>query len=574
MTVTKILVTALVAVFLVLPRSALAQGADAGAPDPNADKKAEARTHFDLGLSHLDREEWQAALAEFQLARQLFPTKGTTKNTAIAMRKVGRYAESLELFETLIRDYKADLSPAERALADREIAELRASVGTIEIRNAPEGASVTIDAVDYGKTPLAGPLRLSAGGHTIRVVKDGFLPFETRVDLVGRQAAVVTAQLAPLTQAGRLKVTERAGKALDIVVDGSVVGKTPSWEGALAPGPHTVLLRSDGKLGTQPASVVVKVDQAVSLDLDAEELPASLAVTPTPAGATVIVDGVDVAHGAWVGRLRAGLHQLEVRLEGFLPQKRDITLANDTDEKIDVALESAAPKGRSGVQLEVDAAPTIGLVHGGSLSSDCTGSCEASLPVGFAGLFHGSYRFPSGWAIGVHAGYMLLGRSIKGRPGTLLPKGRPETKSTLDDDLLLRGLIFGPEGQWDSAGDWPITLRLGVGIFLGSMRDKRSGSFLDSKGTPFQVDTQQSPSATFLYVAPEVRLGRRITENFEINVGVELLVLGALSTPKWDDGKTVSSGSDGLATFLPTGQTFIGGISLTMLPGLGAKLQF
>jgi hypothetical protein len=35
-------------------------------------------------------------------------------------------------------------------------------------------------------------------------------------------------------------------------------------------------------------------------------------------------------------------------------------------------------------------------------------------------------------------------------------------------------------------------------------------------------------SATFLYVAPEVRLGRRFGENFEINVGVEFLVMAAL----------------------------------------------
>jgi MYXO-CTERM domain-containing protein len=84
----------------------------------------------------LDREEWQAALVEFLKSRELFPSKGNTKNAALCLRKVGRFDESLDLFETLIRDFE-DLSPTDRALADREIGELRASVGTVEIRQAP-----------------------------------------------------------------------------------------------------------------------------------------------------------------------------------------------------------------------------------------------------------------------------------------------------------------------------------------------------------------------------------------------------------------------------------------------------
>jgi len=566
---------------LLAPRSALAQVADAAAAaaaagaDSGPDKKAEARMHFDLGLSHFDREEWQAALVEFLVARQLAPTKSITKNAAISLRKVGRYAEALDMFETLVRDFP-DLLPAERALADREINELRASVGTIEILEAPEGASITVDGVDQGKAPLKGPLRVSAGNHSIRVVKDGFLPFEIRLDVVGRQAAKVRAQLAPLTQAGRLRVSEKAGKSLDIVVDGSVVGRTPSWEGALAPGAHTVWLRGEGNLGTQPASVDVKVNEAAALDLEAEELRAALSVTPTPASAVVTIDGVDLARGPWSGRLRAGPHKVGVRLDGFLPQSRELTLANDANERIDLTLESAAPKGRSGLQFEIDGAIPLGLLYGGDLSSACSGSCAASLPIGIAGLFRASYRFPSGWGIGVHAGYMTLGRSLTGRSSTLLPVGRPPTNGPLDDDLSLGGLLVGPEGQFDTAGDWPVTLRFGAGAFLGSLKDTRKGgSFLDSQGAAFNVSTSVSSAATFIYVAPEVRLGRRFGENFGINIGVELLVMAALKTPAWDDAKTVTTTpSDGFATFLPKGQTATGGIMMSALPGVGAKLQF
>ncbi len=581
MTVKRIVLPLLAFLLLLAnPRHAVAQTVDAGATapdgpaDPAAEKKAEARIHFDLGVSHFDREEWQAALVEFLAGRKVLPTKGNTKNAAICLRKVGRFAESLDMFEALVREFPG-LLPGERALADREIAELRASVGTVDIRDAPDGASVTVDGVDQGKTPIDAPLRLSAGNHTIRVVKDGYLPFETRKDLAGREASVVHAQLAPLTQAGRLTVSEKSGKALEIVVDGSVAGRTPSWEGALAPGVHVVLLRGEGNLGTQPASVDVKVNQAVALELEAEELRASLTVTPTPVAAVVTLDGVDVAHGPWTGRLRAGLHKIGVRLDGFLPQLRETTLANDANEHVDITLESAAAPGRSGLQFEIDGAVPLGLLYGGELSSACTGSCSGSVPVGVTGLFHASYRFPSGWGIGLHAGYMTLGRSLKQRSATLTPVGRTLVNGlAFDDELSLRGLRVGPEGQFDTAGDWPVTLRLGTGLLLGSLKDTRTGGpFADSKNVTYGVNTTFSTGATYLYVAPEVRLGRRFGKNFELNIGVELLVMAALKTPVWDPLKTVNTGpNDGNAQF--RGQKLTGDIMISALPGVGAKLQF
>src|SRR5688500_9945008 len=213
--------------------------AQSESPAPTADAAAEtrlseARRHFELGVAHFDRQEWHAALVEFLSSRELAPTRGNTKNAAICLRKVGRFDESLDMFEALLRDFP-DLSPADRVLARREIADLLASVGTLEIRDAPSGARVAIDGVDRGTTPLRSPVRLPAGTHTVRVMKDGWLPFEARIDLSGKEAATLRPRLAMLTQAGRLRVTEKNGRNVDVVVDGSRVGTAP-WEGAVAAG--------------------------------------------------------------------------------------------------------------------------------------------------------------------------------------------------------------------------------------------------------------------------------------------------------------------------------------------------
>src|SRR5262245_57725646 len=84
--------------FFAAPRAVFAQAEEPRrATEMNV---VEARTHFERGVAHFDRREWQPALAEFLRSRELAPTRGNTKNAAICLRKVGRFDDALDLFET------------------------------------------------------------------------------------------------------------------------------------------------------------------------------------------------------------------------------------------------------------------------------------------------------------------------------------------------------------------------------------------------------------------------------------------------------------------------------------------
>jgi len=562
-TTARLLAWALLAVLMLVHARSWAQAGE--------QQKEEARSHFELGLSHFDREEWQAALVEFLKSRELFPSRGNTKNAAICLRKVGRFEEALEMFERLLHDFP-DLSPTDRALAEREIAELKASLGTVQIQGAPDGASVTIDSIERGKTPLRSPIRLSAGTHMIRVTKEGALPFELRVDLAGGQAVVVRAQLAALTQAGRLSITEHGGRPAEVVVDGAVVGRVP-WDGALAPGDHTVLLRGEGNFGTPPALVSVKLNQVTALDLVMQELPASLSVVPEPASALVTIDGVPLGRGAWAGRLAAGDHAVGATLEGYTAFMRKVTLAAGDRGVVRAKLEAiSAPGGH--VTFEVDLGLPLGLVTAGDLEkgANCSGACGASFPLGFQGVLHGDYSFPFGLGIGVRAGYMLLSNSISNRQTAVTSMGFT-AHGTAADSLLLGGIVAGLEGQYRTRGDWPLTARLGVGAFVGSMRDRRTGTFTaQNTGRPFDVNTTQAPSATYMFVAPELRFGRKLGEHIEINVGAELLIMPALSPPRWDTNQVFPSGDDGQGWF--SADKLAAPLLLALVPSIGAKYEF
>ena len=548
-------------------------------PPASADPKAEAQSHFDLAVSHFDREEWSAALVEFLKSRELFPSKGNTKNAAICLRKVGRFDEALDMFEALLREFP-ELSPPDRALAEREVRELQASVATLDVRDAPAGAAVTIDSIERGKMPLKGPIRLAAGSHNVRVSMDGTLPFEARVDLTGRQAAVVHAALAALTQAGRLRILEHGGKALDVVIDGAVVGRTP-WEGALAPGPHTALLRGEGKVGTPPESVTVTLDQVASLDLIAQELPGELRVEPKPLAGAVSIDGVPVGRGPWEGRLRAGPHQVRVTGDGYLPFAKNVSLDADKKEIVLAALSrdpSAFGRASAALGLELDGAVPIGALFGGDVATTCTGTCAPSLPVGVHGVLHGIYQAASGFGGGVDVGYLLASRSVTGRATTIQPLNRPINPGTSDDKLQLSGLTVGASAQFRTGERWSVLGRFGAGVLFGRMSDQRSGSFQNSKSETYTVNLQKSASATYLYFAPELRIGRRFGEHFELNAGVAVMIMTALSQPKWKDDTRIlttnnpATQGDGQGTF--GDNTLLGSFVLFVVPGIGARYDF
>ena len=564
--------------------SAPASASAPASPAPAADPRTEARAFFESGIAHFDRSEWSAALADFLRSRALFPTKAATKNAAVCFRREGRFDEALETFEALLREFP-DLAPADRAFAEKESAELRGAIGSIEIAGAEPGAAVVIDGRARGTYPTTAPLRVYAGSHVVRVYKEGFGPFEARVDVAGRQSALVEAHLNPLTQAGRLSVTETGGRALDVVIDNVVVGKTP-WEGTIAVGVHNVVLRGGADtpdLGTQPATTSVRLGDVTTLALAAEPLTSTLRIVPVPAGANVSIDAVVVGQGVWEGKLREGEHVVEVIADGFLLARRVVRLTKGerTAETVVLERDPSSPLWRAAhparVFIEIDVGPAIGLAFGGDVRESCTGSCSAAVPIGLAATAHAGYELSSGITLGLDAGYLVVSANTSKRAASLLPKGLPPNGGTVDDSLGIQGVRFGPSAGYRTGEDWPLTLRFGAGVFLGSAVDARKGTFNTAAGAGYDVDVSESPSAAYVYLAPEVRIARRFPSRLELSVGVAVLAMVSVDQPSWTDRQPVLAApkgqqGDGVATF--GSQTLTGAFLLSVVPSLGAQYAF
>ncbi len=586
MSLHRCMMSSLVALLLCMDAPALAQATPEPAqatPEPATDrdaearKKEEARGHFEKGLLLFDEEVWDAALAEFLRSREIHVTRAATKNAAFCQRKLRRFDEALDLYEHLLE--LPGLSTADKDVAEEAISVLRGLVGAIQIKNTEAGATIAVDGRQRGTTPAAAPLRVSAGSHVVRIHKEGFEPFETRIEVAGGQSKPIDARLAALTRSGRLRVVEKAGKVLDVVVDGGVVGKTP-WEGVLSPGEHTVLLRGEGDLGTQPASVPVRVNQVTSIVSAAEELTAVLRVVPAPAGASIAVDGVSVGRGLWEGRLRAGEHQIEIAAEGFMAQARKISLGKGKTAMESVTLERdptsplwGEKRGRFFVEVSGDVGLSPSL--GGDVVGGCTGPCSRDIGLGFLVQGRGGYRFLSGFMVGVDAGYLWLEQKTADRATEIQPNGNLHANpGRADDTLQVGGAMLGASAGLRLGATFPLTFRLGAGVLLGRVRDHRTGSFQtverpEHPAARYTIDVVDTASVVSVYVAPEVRLGARVTPRLEVSTSVGALVLLTPSPPAWST--KVIAATDGQGSF---DGVLLGSAMVVIAPGLGAKYEF
>ncbi len=543
------------------------------APASDDAKKEQARVHFDRGMVFFEKQAWDSALAELLESRSFFPTRGNTQNAAVCMRNLGRNDEALDLFLALKQGFS--LGEKDLALVDKEIQSLSAILGTIDVRVAEANATVTVDGRERGTSPIS--VRAGTGTHDVRVFKTGFLPLEKRVTVTGGGTTRVEGALQPLEQAGRLTITEEAGRSADVVIDNVVVGKTP-WQGAFALGEHAVFLRGTGKLGTQPAQAVVRINQVTTLTLALEPLEARMRVEPTPAGVTVAVDGVVVGNGAWDGRLRAGRHKVELGAPGFLPQTREVSLVADQSVRIPVALERDpesplwTAKTPHRVFVDVSGGLPMGLGWGGDVLDRCGGGCSTAFPYGVLGTLSVGYGLRSGLGFALDVGYTYLRAGATGRASVLRPVGKGENPGQVADTLSLRGLLVGVGVIYRTGEKIPLTGRLGAGALIGAGSDLREGSFTAGTQGYTVAPMRETGQATYLAVSPEIRVGYKVMERLEVHAGLTGWLLVALTQPSWENRAPVVAGTQGLATY--DTETMVGRTFFGVSPGLGVRYDF
>ncbi len=150
----------------------------------------------------------------------------------------------------------------------------RSKDGQIAVFTFVQGATVEVDGKPIGKTPLAGPVEMTPGPHTLRVFSRGYTEVVEEITVVAGETTEFEADLIAI--AGIVRITANALGAT-VAIDGKAAGEVPFDEDVPA-GRHELLIQAPGH---KPFTQTVELEGGKAFDLAVTlEVAAAVAVEP------------------------------------------------------------------------------------------------------------------------------------------------------------------------------------------------------------------------------------------------------------------------------------------------------
>ncbi len=162
-------------------------------------------------------------------------------NRGRAYEALGRFPEALDQFESFVERAPKDLK-AKVPKLDALMEETRGKVCTVTIESVPVGATVLLDGVKLGVTPIV-DRRVNAGDVELELSADNYLPKTQSVSLPGGGTLPLKVSLAPVTQGKLIVKTDPEGAT--VTIDGKPAGLSPIVR-EVTSGEHQLRIELDG----------------------------------------------------------------------------------------------------------------------------------------------------------------------------------------------------------------------------------------------------------------------------------------------------------------------------------------
>ncbi|MGE0790627.1 MAG: PEGA domain-containing protein [Sandaracinaceae bacterium] len=237
------------------------------------DVRARAAEHFDRGIAFYEEGRYDAALAELARAYELAPAHQVLYNLARVHAALGHAVEAAAAYDRYLEEAGDAIGAARRREATRALEEQRARIGELTVEVDQPGATISVDGVDVATAPLARPLPLSAGSHTLEVRAPGHETARRAVSIAGRSSERIRVELREESiPRGTLRV-ETNVPDVAIAIDGEDVGHTPLQSTLpLRAGPHEVRATRPGyRAITRQVDVAQGAELALDLELTRDE---------------------------------------------------------------------------------------------------------------------------------------------------------------------------------------------------------------------------------------------------------------------------------------------------------------
>jgi tetratricopeptide (TPR) repeat protein len=155
------------------------------------------RHHFDRGVEYYRDGNVTAALIEFKRAYATAPNYRVLYNLGQVSNTLGDYTAAESYFQQYLKDGGAEIDSARRRDLENTLGKLAGRITTVNLTCNVAGAELFVDDVSVGTSPLAEPVRVSAGTRRLSAAISGRRRAARAVEAAGGESLAVRLVLEP-----------------------------------------------------------------------------------------------------------------------------------------------------------------------------------------------------------------------------------------------------------------------------------------------------------------------------------------------------------------------------------------
>ncbi len=203
----------------------------------------------------------------------------------------------------------------------------------ISFATSPPGATVTIDGVDVGQTPLNA--EVLAGEHELLVKLNAHKAFTDTLDVTARVDQALP--LIELEQADGLVLLQSTPSNAVVTLNGIYQGQTP-LEITVPPGQSYELTFFSTGFEELRRTIQTQPEQELALNVTLEPILSSVAINASPANAQLYINGELRGNANQVVELLAASQTIEIRAEGYVPFTQEFISRPGLEQQLNVSL--------------------------------------------------------------------------------------------------------------------------------------------------------------------------------------------------------------------------------------------
>ena len=193
--------------------ASLGRAQQAAPASAQSDPAGAARTHFEAALAHYRERHYREAIREFELSLSIVPNADIWFDLGRAHEQLGELNEAIDSYRRYLRDrvdatdaaaLRSHMAELEQRSAREHAARARReqpAQGSLAIEANQAGSRVALDGHELGTAPLERVVPVEPGAHRVSGRRDGYAPFDARIDVQPGAVSAAYVRLIPLRTA-------------------------------------------------------------------------------------------------------------------------------------------------------------------------------------------------------------------------------------------------------------------------------------------------------------------------------------------------------------------------------------